>query len=60
MLVDTGSFWLLQEGAGCYKKPLVATGRFWKVVVVTGRYWLLQEAAGCYRKLLVVPVQLFL
>ena len=44
-----GRCWLIQEtlvakeGAGCYRKPLVATGRF----------WLLQKAAGCYRKLLV-------
>ena len=60
---------MLHEGAGCYRKLLVATGSFWLLqdvsgcyrtfLVATGWYWLLQEAAGCYSKLLVVPVQLF-
>ena len=56
---------MLPEGAGCYRKLLVATERGWllheafgcyrKVMVATGSFWLLHEGDGCYEKL-VAPV----
>ena len=54
---------MLQEGAVCYEKLLVATGRWWllqegagfyrELLVATERWWLLHEASGCYMKVLV-------
>ena len=52
---------MLPEGAGCYRKLLVATERGWllheafgcyrKVMVATGSFWLLHEGDGCFEKL---------